>query len=281
MKSKSFLIFGIIMWSVLAIFLTGILISFVSAKSFLGILDNKFNWNNKNFEVVKEESFNPSDFENININWTDGNVYIYKAIDDKITVIEKTKGVKDSQLTITTNNKTLNLEQRRRSFQFFNFGYRLFTMEVMLPEKEYNEIKLKGTSGKLEIEDILAESFELKINSGKIVMSNIEGENLKSQTTSGSVNIDGKFENINAEITSGSLNLDLATAPKEIKIEMTSGMSKVTIPENDGFTLYESKTSGIFKTDFNVDDFGVYKNGENKYSFKMTSGTIKLLRSGF
>lgn len=279
MNNKSILIFRIILWSVAALILTGMLVTFITARGFWGNFNSKISWNNKELDTLKENNFDSYDIENINLDWIYGNVYIYPTNEDNISIIEKSS-IKEEQLKITINGKTLNMKQqkRKRFFPFFNFGYNQYVIEVMLPEKQYNEIKLKGTSGKLDMNGILANAFDLKITSGKINISKIKGENLIVNATSGQINIAGEFEDINIDITSGSLKLDSNNAPSKMRIDMTSGNSKIAIPENDGFTLYESKTSGSFKTDFEIDDFGVYKNGENKYSFKMTSGSIKLLK---
>lgn len=272
----------IIIWGVVGVIATGILISAIVVGSFSEIINKAFDWSEKGMEIVEERSFDSKGIENINVEWFDGTINIYPWDEDEIKIIEKKKGKirKIDILKVSVKDQTLSIKQekKRRIFTIVSFGINNIARDIIVPEKLYQKISVKGTSGKLTIKDLEADKFDLKLTSGKIETNNLSGSDLTTKLTSGAMDMVGEFENLDADVTSGSINLDLNKAPSKMMVKLTSGKAIISIPENDGFTLFETKSSGSFKNEFQVDDFGVYKNGENKYSIKLSSGLVKLLK---
>lgn len=273
----------IIIWSVVGLLSAAILISAIAAGSFSEVISRAFDWNESSMEIVKERSFDSKGVENINVEWIDGDISIYPGDGnrDEIKIIEKKRGrIKEEVLDVTIKNQTLYIKQknRKRIFTIVDFGINNTARDIILPEKLYEEIRIKGTSGKLTIENLNANQYDIKLTSGKIEAHHINGKDLTTELTSGSMAIAGSFETLDADVTSGSIDLDLNRAPSKMMVKLTSGKAVISIPENQGFTLFETKASGPFKNEFQVDDFGVYKNGENKYSIKIASGLVRLLK---
>ncbi len=282
MNRNSNYIIRIIIWSVVGLMSVVILVSAITLGSLSEVISRIFEWDGNSTEIVKERSFDSKDINNINIEWIDGTINIYPGTDDEIKIIEmKSGGLKEEEiLDVSIKNQTLYIKQdyRKKIFTFIDFEINNTERDIILPEKLYEEISIKGTSGKLNIEDLEAKQFNFKLTSGKIETNNINGEELTTELTSGNMNIVGSFDSLAAEVVSGTIVLDLNMAPSKMTIKLTSGNAIISIPENEGFTLLENKASGRLQNEFQVDDFGVYKNGENKYSIKLTSGLVKLLK---
>jgi lia operon protein LiaG len=143
----------------------------------------------------------------------------------------------------------------------------------------YNRIKTNFTSGDLQMDDVKMKYFDLKMTSGKTDVNNTTSDTLDIDITSGNIDIKGVFNDINAYATSGSMKIKTAVAPASLLINITSGNASVTIPDNEGFILCENKTSGFFHSDFKLDDYNTYKNGQNKYKIKITSGRVNLFKT--
>jgi lia operon protein LiaG len=293
-------IIRIVVWSVVALAFLSVLIVGMNRGFF-------WNWDwNRNYDyVAQEKEFDAEGIKNIDIE-TIGGAEFFKSEENEIKIIEKSvKEIDDNdKAKISQNGETLKVEGKlRMRFSFFGLGNAPTKIEIYLPEKEYNEIKVKTTSGDTNLDRIKAKEIELKATSGDItaeelIVTNklqinmtsgnldfnyIESKDLKVEITSGDLEINGKAENVDIELTSGNIEVNLDEAPQSIKMNQTSGSVDIAIPENDGFSYSYKLTSGKFTSDFNINingknGNGNYKNGGPDYEFKATSGKINLKR---
>ena len=280
---KSAAIFKIIVWSLVTVFLIGFLITIaVSGAGFGGMpFSIDLSRIGGEVELVREQEFSADDIESLYLKWASASVYITPTDGDKIIVTEKASGniTEDELLQISERDGTLFMEQgtQRRRFFVFNFGRRVVN-EIRLPEKDYNKIITRLTSGKIEMNDLVFETVDAEMTSGLLDFRGLSSENIIIDITSGKAEISGSFSDINAKMTSGLLDIETDTAPENLRVDLTSGKGIVTIPDNEGFIVGVNKTSGVFSTNFNLDEFNRYGTGDRQYSIKMTSGKVELLK---
>lgn len=178
-------------------------------------------------------------------------------------------------------------------------------VDIYLPQRQYNEVKLKVssgkillekidcnnlicdvTSGKIEAKNITSDSIDLNVTSGVIKISNLDTKNVNARITSGTVYIDGNANIVALKASSGTAEFKSTVLPEKIDAQVTSGSVRIYIPENNGFDVNYNVTSGRFSSDFdlmysnnsNKSGTAEYKQGGNLYTIKVTSGTIKLNR---
>lgn len=273
--SKS--IFKIVIWSIVALVSISMMVLLSTADGFDDIFDENYH----DLRVLRTTDIDLSSIKDVEANLTYGNLNLYSYDGDKIVIIEKYNRDldEDELLDINQDDDSLSIKQPFH-FEFFDiFGSinKRVVIDVKIPDTIYNEIKLKATSGNIKVENVNADRFNVKITSGNIDASNVNADDLNVNMTSGNANFDGTFPIVKTDITSGNIRLNTDVAPSNLSVDVTSGDVSITIPDNEGFTLSEKKTSGTFRSDFKLDDFNVYRNGKNKYKIKMTSGTVKLL----
>lgn len=268
--------FKITTWSAVGIIFTIIflMISFVEDFSFSIFYDDT------DLKSINKVEWNIDNIDNINIDWIYGSLYVSSYEGDKIIIDERSsKDNKDGLLNIKQDGNTLNLTQKKGgTFYFFNFGFNRIATYIKMPVKQYAILKAKIISGKFEATGIKADLIDLKLTSGKGELNGITSD-LKVNMTSGHIDISGLFNKIDANATSGYIKIESDTAPDDLKVNLTSGSAVISLPENDGFIVGVSKTSGSFRSDFDLDEFNIYKNGTRKYNVKMTSGMVKLERN--
>ncbi len=273
--SKS--IFKIVIWSIVALVSISMMVLLSTADGFDDIFDENYH----DLRVLRTTDIDLSSIKDVEANLTYGNLNLYSYDGDKIVIIEKYNRDldEDELLDINQDDDSLSIKQPFH-FEFFDiFGSinKRVVIDVKIPDTIYNEIKLKATSGNIKVENVNADRFNVKITSGNIDASDVNADDLNVNMTSGNANFDGTFPIVKTDITSGNIRLNTDVAPSNLSVDVTSGDVSITIPDNEGFTLSEKKTSGTFRSDFKLDDFNVYRNGKNKYKIKMTSGTVKLL----
>ncbi len=277
---KNIAIVKIIIWSLVAITLTGLLITMATTGGLAGSNLFTFDLPGGNLETVRVQEFPAAEIENLDIRWTSGTFNILPTAGDKIIITEKATGdlAESELLQISEQNRTLVIEQgesRRRIF-FFNFGWRNIENEIQLPEKEYNRLRTRMTSGKFNLTNLSFQTLDNEMTSGTMDFSAVKADDLTIDITSGKADITGTFAETDISLTSGSIDLDNTIAPANIRVNVVSGRVILSIPDNDGFIIGEKVTSGSFKTNFSVDEFNRYGDGTRSYSFKITSGLAEL-----
>lgn len=275
---KAAAVFKIVIWSLIAVVLIGTFVAMVNTSSFslpffnLSRLD-------QNVHVIREQRFPSESIDSIDIKWTSGSMYILPTDGNSIIVTEKSNRELSEKelLQISIKNGRLTMDQGEMDRRFFLFSIgEIIVTEIRLPEKQYNEIKTKMTSGKLEMDGLDAKTILAEMTSGLINFSSLTAENLIIDMTSGKVDVAGTFDDIYVDSTSGVVNIKNEQAPTAMLIKMSSGKATVTIPDNTGFSIAKKLTSGVFRSDFDIDDFGRYKDGGYKYRVTMTSGVFEL-----
>jgi len=158
----------IIIWSVVTLILIAILTNLIVFSKFIPWGINL----NRNLTVVYDETISNTDnIENLDIKWTSGDVNIYKSNDDSIKIVQRAyRDLHDAQKIIVNNtNGTLYIKEGKRyvSFGFFIFMTNHTELDLYLPEKEYNDIKIGSTSGDIEIVDLNSKAFDINLTSRK------------------------------------------------------------------------------------------------------------------
>jgi lia operon protein LiaG len=266
-------------------------------------------YNTNDYYTVYEEEFDMAQIENLDLSWPSGNANLYKHSENNIKVIQKSYRdlPEDELLDISVFGDTLHIKEQKKPFYFWFFGLGRIpsSLEVYLPEKVFNEISLACASGNLYLQDVncnrlksalssgnmlitklTSNTVELSISSGKFEIANVTADSLESTLSSGSINISGEIKELSLACSSGKISIDNNILPENLEATVSSGSVDISIPDNDGFQVNYSLSSGKFDTAFdlysNLSDTNKknvnakYKNGGNIFYFKVNSGSIYL-----
>lgn len=143
-----------------------------------------------------------------------------------------------------------------------------------------DKIEMDSTSGDFEVVSCYTRDFSFDSTSGSLTAKSlvVEGE-LDTDTTSGSVKVEGSFQEANLDTVSGSMYIDSDICPDKVVTDSTSGDIILAIPENDGFTYKKDSVSGSMECEFQVsqrEDKGTYKDGGALFSFDSVSGDMTI-----
>ena len=159
-----------------------------------------------------------------------------------------------------------------------------------------------GVSSDLSLENLKAEKLYLDSVSGDITLKNIKTDTLTADTTSGSldstalivttsavtnttsgsVSLEGTINDIQHDSVSGDLRVLSDICPQKIQADTTSGSILINIPDNPGFTLDYDTVSGDIHTDFPAtgsDSHLTYESGQNHFRIETTSGDITVRKN--
>lgn len=169
-------------------------------------------------------------------------------------------------------------------FTFFYFGGNRNSLEIILPEKKYNNVTIANVSGNCEIDGVICNTFDSVLTSGNanysiygetvklntvsgssevtnctdreaktVKLDNISGshtisgfmaDDIKINTTSGGITAEGISGDVKVNSVSGRVTLGYARWDGDLKIDMVSGDCDITLPEKSGVDIDFDRVSG-------------------------------------
>lgn len=250
-------------------------------------------------DVTLEENI-----DNVNLEWYSGGVVISKSYDDKIHFKEKSTEKLNANKWASTRivDDTLYLKSNNKyNFVLFFFQSPATYLELRLPDKRYESLKLLMTSGNTTISEFNISDIDITITSGNLFLFTIASDQIKINMTSGNSNFQNTqtqnldltmtsgntdFEGIivnecRINMTSGNLNLSsIDFSPKDLILDMTSGDADITLSKQVGFVLNLDKTSGNVDLDNEIIEISeskyTYSDEANNINVDMTSGSFDL-----
>ena len=246
--------------------------------------------------------------------------------DENIHVVERSQAELNEQQRASFNRSgdCLRISQGRNYVGFFFFGFGIISsnLEVYLPECTWRSIiasgvmdvnvdgldcqslSLKSSSGDMNLNRLRVQSLIIESISGDIDLAgdvealdirnksgdiNLHGVNIGSFSAdliSGDIVLDGSLRRAALKGKSGDTRISTATPLEALNIETISGDVRLSLPENDGFSIKYKRVSGDLRSDFNLmtslnsrDGLAVYKEGcEPPYIISTASGDIHITR---
>lgn len=185
-------------------------------------------------------------------------------------------------------------EQGGFLFSILSFDNKESKLEVILPEKEYEDVEIITASGNTDIEQLICKDFNSVVTSGNskyeifapvISVTTTSGyvevnnctenkaERIKLDSVSGNHTISGfrcdefKFNSVSgcikaegvsgkgsADIVSGEMFIDYAEWDNDLKLNAVSGEFDITLPEDSGVEIDLDALSGEVEVELKEDD---------------------------
>jgi vacuolar-type H+-ATPase subunit H len=247
----------------------------------------------------------------VDIRTTSGDITVGFSEDDNIYIVEWAKNVmeEDYQAEVTVRpDGVLCVAQGRSAVSslFFGRGMLNSDLEIFLPRRNWSFVRISTSSGDIDFgPGISMDSLSVRTSSGDLSCHAAACGNLSTHTISGDVNcsgvsgvvcadstsgditLAGNPSQVTAKMVSGDLQLRCDSMPQSMEAATISGDLRISLPENDGFSVRYRKVSGSLQSDFNLmttlncrEGEAVYRDGTLRpaYSFSTTSGDIRISR---
>ncbi len=263
---------------------------------------------NESLQVVKEGETKTYTFENtvnnLEIDVMSAEMDIKTADVDKITV-KYTTTTGGYAFSANVMGETLYIEEESGflfNLIFFGLNDKDSRLEVVLPEKEYNNVEFDTASGGGIVDGIICKNLtcntasgyinynvfadRIEVNSasggstvtnctenkaGTIVLSSVSGEHRISgfkadkyefNSTSGTIHADRISGRVNANIISGEIYIDYAEWTDTLDLDAVSGSFDITLPEDAGVKIDLSAVSGDVEVKLGEDEVKVSGDSE-------------------
>lgn len=235
----------IIIYSILALVLTGILVSAIALNEL------SFDFGDSNGTVVEQSGSVPAaDIRNLEIDWASGNITILRADTELITFSETVQENRKYQMVYATNGNTLRLSYCKGNIAI-GFGRNIpdKDLTIIVPQDwECEALEIDGAELTISIENLIVDTLELD---GAACDLNFVGEVRR-------VDVDG---------ASAELHLECLNRVEQIDIDGASCEVNLILPKNCGFTVDMEGISYGLNTDLpctNQNGQKVYGDGHCK-----------------
>ena len=151
--------------------------------------------------------------------------------------------------------------------------------ELDFTESSARRVDLSSVSGSQRFSGGFSE-LDASSTSGDLFFETAERGSVEVSSISGQVTVRGSVSRINANTTSGDVEIGTDLCPDHLEIDSLSGMVRLALPGDCGFTLEFDTVSGALTSDFPVvlrDEEYVCGDGAARIDVDTTSGDVELL----
>ena len=239
--------------------------------------------------------------DELDLHWSSGKIIITTHAGSDIRITESGYQTERQQLRWRVKDGKLVIREHASGL-----GWSLpnKTLELSLPEGDYDEISVdtasasvsvSGTlrlkkldvdaaSGSLSVAGIAMETLSYDSASGDCTLTDCSVTEFDMDTASGKAMLTGSFEDVSFDAASGNLELHTDVTPREISVDGVSSRVRLYLPADAEFSAKLDSVSG----DLVVEDFvGSYRgdefscgSGENHYKFSSVSGDVEIHKEG-
>jgi len=257
------------------------------------------------YSVLDSSQTFQSEITELNLNWISGTANISFYDGDSISISESSDKTlsEEEKLHYFFDGSTLNIQFCKSNINLNSNLNKDLT--VLIPKSTHlTEFSANTSAVIMTLSEIVADEVNLNIASGAVTGSfagdinelsinsasgvlELKGtviDDLSMNSSSGTRSISAAYiKTADVRATSGKTTLNsTGNAIDKLDLKQTSGSAIISIPENDGFTVNYSATSGSFNSDFEMTGgkkVKKYGNGSRVYDIKITSGSVNILKA--
>lgn len=213
------------------------------------------------------------------------------------------------KLTVKENGDQVEVRLKSKWFNWFNWGSKKSNLKIYIPEDYDQDLWIDLGSGNLNFsgasknKPMKLEKLTLDIGSGNMNLRNLEVKELYQDISSGNVNMNsiktekGFFDvssgnldidhysgGITADVSSGRLAVQVEQLTDSIKMDISSGLVDLDLPDDADFTLKGEVSSGKISCDLPLKDkvqnremiHGKHGSGKHTINLDVSSGIINI-----
>ena len=267
----------IVLFSILALSLVGVLIGGIAFKRYTapGIIVR----GTTEAPVVSRNHFNAEEIDRLNIDWAAGKIVILPVEGSEIAVTEELLG-EDDEMVLKLDGSTLYVEYSENAVSL-NFGsINKKNLYITVPQDWVcKELDIDAASATVQAEFLTVEKLESSTASGEHTFRDCKVEQLTLETVSGNLDYSGTLDKLDFGGVSAQADVVVTNFPKSIDVETVSGDVNLTLPKECGFTLEKDSVSGHFSSELETRKENgkyVYGDGQCKIDVEGVSASITI-----
>lgn len=218
--------------------------------------------------------------QNLEIEWPAGSVTIVPSDVDQILLSETPVDRPEEQLAYSLRGRTLHIRYyEKKTNPNFNLKHSK-DLTILVPRDfSLTTLDLDTASADLSVTDMTIGQADVDGASGRSRFENCQLGSLNMDTVSGDVFVSGTATELDVDSISAAVEAQLTNVPSKISADAVSGSLELTLPKDAGFTLELETLSGNFRSDFDTTKNGsIYRSGDGRCQIELeaVSGDITI-----
>ena len=288
---KTSAVIRIVIWSLVALILTGVLVSVVVFKGVwggsgdfsVGVTGNVYSGDYNIGGGSVTEPINA-----VEVDWVSGKIEISVYDGETTEISENEISDEDYKLRYKVENGRLTVHSEKSGFSFGIISRPKKELTIKIPRayaENLKTLKINSTSAEINLNGLtVLESTETDTVSGRVTAENLNTASLECDTVSGDVKASGAIEAFDLSSTSGAAEITTTVPLKKLETDTVSGDVTLTLPESSGFTLEFDTVSGDLNCELpmtNKNGKHICNDGSAEFEADSTSGDFTVKRTGF
>lgn len=284
---KTSAVIRIVIWSLVALILTGVLVAGVVLKGFWGGSDDfaigvTGNVYSGDYNIGGGSITEP--INAVEVDWVSGKIDIAVYDGDTTVIDENEISDEDYKLRYRVENGKLTVHSEKSGISFGVIKRPKKELTIKIPRtyaENLRELKINSTSAEININGLtVSEKAEIDTVSGRVSASDFNAASLECDTVSGDIKVSGAIERFDLDSTSGSAQITTSVPLKGLETDTVSGNVTVILPESSGFSLEFDTVSGDLNSELPLTKKNgkhICKDGSAKFEADSNSGdfTVK------
>ena len=279
---KSNAIIRIVIWSIVLVFLVGVLTAFIAEERYL----NNYMAATEPVDIAEAPLVQATpvqalpnedklvvaqnNVDKLEIEWVAGDIIIQPRDVEEITISESDVQDEAYALVWQMEGKTLEIafcEEHLMSKFGISFSADISKdLYIYVPLNwECKSLEIDGAEATVEIRDMTIGDLDLDAASGTIRVEGCDIRSLDIDTASGDVIFSGTLDTLDFDAASANFTGEFYNTPSRIDMDSLSGKLDITLPEDCGYALSMDGMSKTFRSDFqgteNRNGIHTYGNG--------------------
>lgn len=288
---KTSAVIRIVIWSLAALILTGLLVGGIALKGAwsglgdfsVGITGNVYSGDYNIGGGSINEPVNA-----VSVDWVSGKIDISSYDGDAVEISETAVDDEDYKLRYRVENGKLTVHSEKSGFSFGIITRPKKELTIKIPRayaQELTELKINSSSAEIKISGLtVSQTVEIDTVSGGVKAKELTAASLECNTVSGDIKASGAIEHFDLDSTSGSAEIVTSVPLKSLETDTVSGSVTVTVPESGGFALEFDTVSGDLDCEFPLtrkNGKHIYADGAAEFEADSTSGDFTVKKYGF
>lgn len=287
-QNKNSVIVRIILWTLTALILLGVLLWGLELLPGLSIRGFSFGgWNFNYLDSAQYQvgsgSVSAAGLRSLEINWVDGSVNL-EVTDGNSVVFREPDGLdEEDQLRYRVVGDRLIIQYGKPRWGFgIHFSRPAKNLTVEIPRtlaSQLVELKVDTVSAPVRASGLTAKACEVDGVSGDVTFIDCSFDEVEMDTVSGALQLSGQADSIEFDGVSGGMNLDLLQTPRKISTDTISGSVHLTLPRDAAFSVELDSVSGKLENEFSSIKSGdTYYCGQGggTFQFDSVSGDVTI-----
>ena len=227
-------------------------------------------------------TLSPQGVQNLEVIWLDGDVEVRPSDRTDILLCESRPAEAEPLYTELRGDSLIIAYTETFAGQVGGSGIRSGwergkekDLQIELPHflaAQLQQLKIRTTSGDLDLKGIKARSIDLNTASGDMEGHGLQAEEMHIECVSGDAELELQAQRLFAKSVSGDMDLTISKSPESLTLQSVSGDIDLRLPQGSSCRLQHHSVSG----DVHVRGLAVNVPGAPEYSFRTVSGDINI-----